>query len=81
MMSKIYRCPDCSTEMVTKLVPRWNEDAYDEIYHCPNVENHGKTVECTNCGEQVKSNNQHYSYTPGLLGSGRWSCFRPRVES
>jgi len=51
------------------------EGAYTEVWVCPNAANHGGTVECEHCGEQVPGPQFHYSYTPGLLGSGRWNCF------
>lgn len=48
-------------------------------YACPREQEHGKSVECENgCGQAVPNPKYHYSYTPGLLGSGRWSCFSKR---
>lgn len=49
---------------------------YVEVWTCPNVANHGTKVPCANgCGELVPNDQYHYSYTEGLIGSGRWSCF------
>lgn len=75
------RCPECQTELQSELSPYGLDGGgtYVVVLRCPNVAMHGTTVPCENdCGEQVLNPRQHYSYTPGLIGSGRWRCFPKR---
>lgn len=79
-MRQVHRCPTCQTELESQLVPHGTGGGdFTQVWRCPNAANHGIPVECANdCGEMVPNVRYHYSYTPGLLGSGRWSCFPRR---
>lgn len=74
----MMRCPECHTELQMGLAPYSSDDGstYIQVWTCPNAARHGKLVLCANdCGVLVPNPRYHYSYTPGLLGSGRWCCF------
>lgn len=75
-------CPACLAPMEAQLVPLHADPAHSReryfvtAYRCLRAAEHGHLVPCENdCGELVPNPQFHYSYTDGLLGSGRWSCF------
>jgi hypothetical protein len=71
-----HRCSDCRGPMDESLV-ELSDGVYVAAWRCPNRDNHGATVECPNCGEQVPSQSYHATWTDGLYGSFRYHCMRP----
>lgn len=79
------RCPDCRARLQSRLthyppgsIPEPGVSvSYVETWFCPNAAKHGQSVTCPNCDEQVPSAAFHYNTTPGLIGSGRYSCLSP----
>jgi hypothetical protein len=79
-MNRRFHCPECTAYLQEKLVGDALEPGrYTTVWECPNVVNHGTTVECQNCGEQVRHPNEHWHSIEGLIGSGKWVCLNSRV--
>lgn len=73
-------CPDCGRALNSRLVNDWRMGGYVQVYQCAYRESHGTLVPCGNrCGEEVRNPREHYSFTEGLIGSGRWSCIPKRI--
>lgn len=71
------RCPECGELMVETFRPVSSDDDgtwYTFAYNCPRESEHGTLTPCENCGRPARSSRQHYSFRPGVLGSGKWSC-------
>lgn len=74
-MTDVKRCPICGGELTESL--HSVTGGWSAVWTCPNEANHGQTVKCSNCGEQVKHPREHWHSVKGVYGSGKWMCFPP----